>query len=260
MIATQQAAKTEVKVEDGLKSQMAEMSLGFEDIVKAREEAKRKLQEQFDGVYARITENKEYGKEQSEYIHHTLNEFQEEFNHLLTSLYDNLNESIDVESKYMMKEMDLANQRWGELEKMLQQEKLDRIKDTTDTLDPVRAQIKGLEEELDFEVKYTVKMEKRLLKDVAKNIDEQHNVIKQEKEERTERLNDIYDMLEQDVQLQNKFFDQFEEKALAEFNKMIEEVEKELESRLNHQDNILKDLKFFVEKFGETMKVIGKDV
>lgn len=58
----------------------------------------------------------------------------------------------------------------------------------------------------------------------------------------------------------NKFFDQFEEKSKEQFNKMIEEVEVELDSRLKHQDNILNDLKFFVEKFGETMKVIGKDV
>lgn len=73
-------------------------------------------------------------------------------------------------------------------------------------LDPVRAQISNLQQELDFEIKYTAKMEKRLLKDVAKNIDDQHNVILQEKKERTERLNDIYDMLIQDVELQNKFF------------------------------------------------------
>ena len=75
-----------------------------------------------------------------------------------------------------------------------------------DLLDPVRAQISNLQQELDFEIKYTAKMEKRLLKDVAKNIDDQHNVILQEKKERTERLNDIYDMLIQDVELQNKFF------------------------------------------------------
>ena len=79
-------------------------------------------------------------------------------------------------------------------------------KDTLDLLDPVRAQISNLQQELDFEIKYTAKMEKRLLKDVAKNIDDQHNVILQEKKERTERLNDIYDMLIQDVELQNKFF------------------------------------------------------
>ena len=143
---------------------------------------------------------------------------------------------------------------------MLEQEKKDRIKDTLDTLDPVRAQLTSLEEELDFEIKYTVQMEKRLLKDVAKNIEDQHNVIKQEKQERTERLNDIYDMLIQDVQLQNKFFDDFEVRTKNLFDKTVDDIETELNSRLTHQENILKDLKFFVEKFGITMKVIGKDV
>ena len=160
----------------------------------------------------------------------------------------------------MQQEMDLANQRWQQLEGMLEQEKKDRIKDTLDTLDPVRAQLTNLEEELDFEIKYTIQMEKRLLKDVAKNIEDQHNVIKQEKQERTERLNDIYDMLIQEVQLQNKFFNDFEERTKRLFDKTIEDIETELNSRLAHQDNILNDLKFFVDKFGITMKVIGKDV
>ena len=98
-------------MEEGLKKQMADMSLGFEDIVKAREEAKRKLQEQFDGVYERIEENKKYGNEQSKYIHDTLDQFQKEFNNSLENLYSNLQESIDSEAKFTLQEIDLANQR-----------------------------------------------------------------------------------------------------------------------------------------------------
>lgn len=140
---------------------------------------------------------------------------------------------------------------------MLEQEREDRIRDTKETLDPVRDQIKSLEEELAFETKYTVKMEKRLLKDVSENIEQQHNVILNEKKERHDRLTDIYDMLAQEVELQNKFFDNFEEKARARFNEMIKKIENELDSRAKHQDNILKDLKHFVDRFGKTMKVIS---
>ena len=74
------AGKADVKVEEGLKTQMAEMSLGFEDIVKAREEAKRRLEEKFAEVHNRIEENKQYGETQSQHIHDTLAEFQDEFN------------------------------------------------------------------------------------------------------------------------------------------------------------------------------------
>ena len=55
-------------------------------------------------------------------------------------------------------------------------------------------------------------------------------------------------------------FNEFEVKAKAEFDQAIQEIDEEIDSRLKHQDNILKDLKFFVEKFGETMKIIGSDV
>lgn len=239
---------------------MADMSVGFEDIVKAREEAKKQLQNRFDEVYDKIALNKKHVEDQSEQIHKILDNFQEEFNENLTNLYENMNESIDVESKFMQQEMELANQRCGELEQMLEKEVVDRKKDTLDLLDPVREEITQLQSELDHEIKYTAKMEKRLLKDVAQNIDQQHNVILNEKKERSERLNDIYDMLIQDVELQNKFFDQFEEKATKEFDQAINDIDEEIDSRLKHQDNILTDLKFFVDRFGKTMKIIGNDV
>lgn len=118
--------KSGVKVEDSLKEQMAEMSLGFEDIVKTREEAKKRLQERFDEVYDKIALNKKHVEDQSEKIHTTLANFQDEFNQNLSNLYDNLNETIESESKFMQQEMDLANQRCGELENMLEKEVADR--------------------------------------------------------------------------------------------------------------------------------------
>ena len=46
-----------------------------------------------------------------------------------------------------------------------------------------------------------VKMEKELLQCVKDNIDQQKDIIMQEKSERTNRLQDIFDMLDQDVAL-----------------------------------------------------------
>lgn len=98
----------EPKVEDGLKKQMTEMSIGFEDIVKAREEAKKKLQEQFEGVYQKIQENKDDGEKKSEYMHQMLENFRQEFNNNLNELFTNLSESIEAESKmFMLQEMEL---------------------------------------------------------------------------------------------------------------------------------------------------------
>lgn len=251
---------SDAKVEDSLRAQMAEMSLGFEDIVKAREEDKKRLQDRFDEVYEKIDLNQKHVEDQSKQIHTILDKFQDEFNENITNLYENLNETLMAESNFIVQEMELADIRCGELEKMLEREVIDRKKDTLDLLDPIRAQISSLQQELDFEIKYTAKMEKTLLKDIAQNIDVQEKTILAEKKERTERLNDIYDMLIQDVELQNKFFDQFEARAKAEFEKVITEIDEEIDSRLKHKNKILDNFQFFVDKFGETMKIIGNDV
>ena len=96
---------------ENIKKQMAEMSVDFEEIVKAREEAKQRLQEKFDEVYDKIAKNKLHVEDQSRQIHETLAQFQEEFDRNLQNLYENLNETIRDEATIMKQEMDLANQR-----------------------------------------------------------------------------------------------------------------------------------------------------
>ena len=117
-----------------------------------------------------------------------------------------------------------------------------------------------MEEGLNAEVKYTKQMEKDLMKSVKDNIEEQHNVINTEKSERTQRLQDIFDMLDQDFQLQNKYFDKFEERMRNEFEKFCEHMEGEVDNRLDNQDDMLKKLSTFIDRFQDTLKVIGKDV
>ena len=124
----------------------------------------------------------------------------------------------------------------------------------------MEAQIDSIKKGTKEEAKAVVKMEKNLMKCVKDNIEEQKNVIMTEKEERRQRLQDIFDMLEQDVQLQNKFFDNFEDKAKEKFKNMCDDLENEMENRLTNQDNVLKNLSHFTSTFQETLKLIGKDI
>ena len=54
----------------GLDNQMGELDQDFQNMIKAREEARRKLEERFKDVYTRIKNNKDYmietGKEFNE--------------------------------------------------------------------------------------------------------------------------------------------------------------------------------------------------
>lgn len=63
----------------------------------------------------------------------------------------------------------------------------------------------------------------------------------------------------QDTDLTNKFLLSFEKNATVTATAFMSDLEKELDNRFKHQDNILDNMSTLVGKFQETLKVLGKD-
>jgi hypothetical protein len=85
-------------------------------------------------------------------------------------------------------------------------------------------------------------------------------MLARERGARIERMNEIDDMIQQELDLQNKFLDQFQTKANNDFSEMRGDLETEMDNRFKHQDQVVGDLSKFVKTFQDTLKVIGKDV
>ena len=77
---------------------------------------------------------------------------------------------------------------------------------------------------------------------------------------RKERMQDLDDFLTQDTELTTKLLDKFEKQATDQAHKFMEDLEKELENRFEHQNNVLNNMSRFVGKFQDTLKIFGKDV
>ena len=73
-------------------------------------------------------------------------------------------------------------------------------------------------------------------------------------------MQDLDDFLTQDTELTTKFLENFEKNATQEADKFLDDLEKEMHSRFEHQNNILDNMSRYVGKFQETLKIIGKDV
>jgi len=52
----------------------------------------------------------------------------------------------------------------------------------------------------------------------------------------------------------------FEVKATEEADRFMNDLEKEMQSRFDHQNKILDNMSRFVGKFQATLKIFGKDV
>ena len=66
-----------------------------------------------------------------------------------------------------------------------------------------------------------------------------HDDIKNERESRIDRLNDLDDMLSQNADLTSKFLDNFERDASNEADKFMSDLESEMDNRFAHQDKLL---------------------
>jgi DNA-directed RNA polymerase subunit F len=86
------------------------------------------------------------------------------------------------------------------------------------------------------------------------------NDIKRECILRQEKMGDLDDFLTQDTSITTKFLEKFEKDATNEAEKFMGDLEKEMNSRFDHQNNILDNMSRFVGKFQSTLKIFGKDV
>ena len=87
-----------------------------------------------------------------------------------------------------------------------------------------------------------------------------HDDIKNERESRIDRLNDLDDMLSQNADLTSKFLDNFERDASNEADKFMSDLESEMDNRFAHQDKLLGNMSQFITRFQQTLKIFGKDV
>ena len=76
-----------------------------------------------------------------------------------------------------------------------------------------------------------------------------HNDIKKESIMRQEKMQELDDFLTQDTELTTKFLDNFEKKAILEADKFMDDLEKEMDNRFEHQNSILDNMSMFVGKF-----------
>ena len=152
------------------------------------------------------------------------------------------------------------HERMDVLESMIVKERADRIKYHDDNLNPIRAQVKSIQDGLVKEKKDRIAGEKKVLRQIHDESTNMQNDIKRESILRQEKMGDLDDFLTQDTSLTTKFLEKFERDATQEAGKFMDDLGQEMTSRFDHQNTILDNMSRFVGKFQETLKIFGKDV
>ena len=142
---------------------MKDMSAAFEVLKNTRIENKRQMEQKFDDTFEEIRENKEFTIACMNDVHDIVNEFQRKFQQELQDLGDDLKRQINEEGEIFRNKWTGYHERMDECEKRINQEREDRIKYHDDHLNPIRTQLKGIQDGLIKEKKVRIAGEKRVI-------------------------------------------------------------------------------------------------
>jgi len=127
-----------------LKSQMKDMSQDYEDMIKAREAAKKALEARFNEVYRQIEENKQFTIDEGKRVMDTLKAFQDKFEERLVVVDKNIEKEITEEKTVVRQTLESINKKLDGLDQALADEKAERIRKTEEDLAPIRKDIDSI--------------------------------------------------------------------------------------------------------------------
>ena len=84
---------------NALQNQMKNAVNDFQDMIKAREEAKRQLEAKFNDVYSKIQSSKDYTISEGKKVADSLKEFQIKFDNRLSKLDHDMNTKLETVQK-----------------------------------------------------------------------------------------------------------------------------------------------------------------
>eukprot|EP00824_Muranothrix_gubernata_P007478 TRINITY_DN19536_c0_g1_i1.p1 TRINITY_DN19536_c0_g1~~TRINITY_DN19536_c0_g1_i1.p1 ORF type:complete len:267 (-),score=87.26 TRINITY_DN19536_c0_g1_i1:20-820(-) len=243
-----------------LKGQMQDMGNAYEDMIRAREEAKKQLEAKFQDVYRKIQTNKEFTIAEGKRVNDTLKAFQSKFEFQLQEMENKFTHSMNEEKDFVRQQFDGVNQEMQRLEKMIIDEREERLRQTDENLRPIRLHLEQLQEAYDTEKATRIEREKEILQKLADEVYKLNEMVDKEKSERIFKTGELKDTFRDEMKMQTKFVENFQIKAMDEFNTMKKEIGEEMENRFEHQDEIIDHISNFIKTFQSTLKVVGKDV
>lgn len=243
-----------------LRTQMEEMGNDFEDMQRAREEAKKQLEAKFQDVHRKIQATKDYVASEGKRVNDLLKAFQGKFEFQLKDLREYVETSLERERK---DREDLAKQskdRMDLLERMIIAEAEERKKQTDEMLQPIREHLDLLQKSHDAEKQARFEKETEIMERIDTEVFKIGETMDEEHTERVTSQGTLRDKLSQEIESQANARERFQRKTLEAMDDMKEGLQTELTTRLDQQDTVLDNFSNFLRTFQDTLRIMGKDV
>jgi hypothetical protein len=239
---------------------MDEMGNDFEDMQRAREEAKKQLEAKFQDVHRKIQATKDYVASEGKRVNDLLKAFQGKFEFQLHELQDFVQKSLDQERREREVLAKQSQDRMDLLERMIIAEAEERKKQTDEMLAPIRAHLNSLQKSHDSEHQARLEKETEIIERIDTEVFKIGETMDEERTERIVKQGALRDALNNEIESQAKARERFQRQTLEAMSDMKEGLEAELTTRLDQQDSVIDNVSNFLKTFQDTLKIMGKDV
>ena len=234
----------------GLDGQMGEMRNDFEDMKRTREEARKQLEAKFQDIYKKLAALKEALETEAKRVNNSLKAFESKFLCLLNELKEELKKDIEEEKKFVRDKFAEHEKHMEDIEKKLEQEREERLKQNQDTLGNIQNRLTFLEEA----------QKKEIIKNINDNVYEINSKLDREKEDRNTKIKILNEKMESELAKRDKSIANIQNKNTDDLKVLKDELYAEMENRFAHQNQIIDNISNFLKTFQETLKIMGKDV
>ena len=244
----------------GLQNQMGEMHNDFEDMKRTREEAKKQLEAKFLDIYKKIQSMKDALDSEAKRVNDSLKAFQSKFEYMLSQFRDSIYKDFNDEKTYTRQTLEDHTNKLNLLEKMIINEREERMRQTDEQLNPIRTHLSNLQRDHDNDKAERLQHEKEIYRNISDNVFELNEKLNREKDERNTKIAILKEETTKDMKIRDKLFSDFQNNLHNDMQNLKDDLFGEMNNRFSHQNQIVDNLSNFLKTFQDTLKIVGKDV
>ena len=244
----------------GLQTQIIDMHADYEDMKKTREEAKKQLELKFTDIGSKLINTEDLIKEEEKRVHDKMNQFRNKVETQLLDLKNDIKKDFDLEHEFVSNKFSEEDKRLDLLEKMINDERAERIKHTEEQLNPIRNQLKNLQSQYESGKIERKLHEKEIYKKISDEAKDMNMTMEREKNDRSEKMQILKDDIQRESSIMDSLFKEFDKKVNIKLKNEKAEVFGEMDNRFSHQNEVVDDISKFIKAFQNTLKIVGKDV
>jgi hypothetical protein len=227
-----------------MNDQLGIMKNDYQDMLVAREEAKKQLDAKFQDIHRTF----DFSESELRRAKDTLKAFNSKFSHNLKLMREEYEGKINNFREFNRKRLQQTTDRLDHLENLIIKERNDRIEELNNMkIDMVK----------NTETATRIEHEKEIRQTLDDNVYQLEKTVDAEKTERNLNVGKFKDEAKDTLYQYQKSITDFQTKSMDEFNKVKDKVETDIFVRLEAQDDLVDNLSNSIKNFQETLKKIS---